>query len=409
LHGNNKRREKEMKGRMFFAVLMALVFAVATVLGVSAADKKPLKVGAIFSVTGKASWLGDPEKKTVLMIVEDVNKAGGVNGFPLEVIVEDDEGLEPKAVNAAEKLINKDNALALIGPSVSGCSLAIKPICENAKIPNVSCAAAEAIVTPVEKSKYVFKTPQLDSHVAVRILEEIKKMGIKKIGLLTDTLAFGQQGRKQLQTHAKAMGIEIVADETFGPADTDMTAQLKKIESSGAGAVVGWTIVPAQSIIPKNMKQLGMKPPLFLSHGFGNPKYIQAAGDAAEGIIFPAGRLLVVDALSTGHFQKKVLADYKAEYEKRYGPPVSTFGGHAYDALWIVINAMKAKKITPDMEVAKARGLIRDGIEETKKWVGTAGIFNMSDKDHTGLDKDGSLEMLYVAKGGKIIPLSQKK
>jgi branched-chain amino acid transport system substrate-binding protein len=398
-----------MKRRLIFAVLMALIFATATVLGVSAAEKKPLKVGAIFSVTGKASWLGDPEKKTVLMIVEEVNKAGGVNGFPLEAIVEDDEGLEPKAVNAAEKLINKDNVLAIIGPSVSGCSLAIKPICENAKIPNVSCAAAEAIVTPVEKSKFVFKTPQLDSHVAIRIMEQIKKMGITKIGLLTDTLAFGQQGRKQLQNYAKEMGIEVVADETFGPADTDMTAQLKKIESSGAGAVVGWTIVPAQSIIPKNMKQLGMKAPLFLSHGFGNPKYIQAAGDAAEGIIFPAGRLLVVDVLPGDHFQKKVLADYKAAYEKLHGPPVSTFGGHAYDALWVVINAMKAKKITPDMDVAKARSLIRDGIEETKKWVGTAGIFNMSDKDHTGLDKDGSLELLYVEKGGKIIPLSQKK
>ncbi|MBI4961997.1 MAG: ABC transporter substrate-binding protein [Desulfomonile tiedjei] len=398
-----------MKGRLILAVLMAMIFAFATVLGASAADKKPLKIGAIFSVTGKASWLGDPEKKTTMMIVEEINKAGGVNGFPLEAIIEDDEGLEPKAVNAAEKLINKDTVLAIIGPSVSGCSLAIKPICDNAKIPNVSCAAAEAIVTPVEKSKFVFKTPQLDSHVAIRIIEQIKKMGIKKIGLLTDTLAFGQQGRKQLQTHAKDMGIEVVADETFGPGDTDMTAQLKKIESSGAGAVVGWTIVPAQSIIPKNMKQLGMKTPLFLSHGFGNPKYIEAAGDAAEGIIFPAGRLLVVDVLPNDHFQKKVLATYKAEYEKKHGPPVSTFGGHAYDALWVVVNAMKEKKITPDMDVAKARSLIRDGIEETKKWVGTAGIFNMSAQDHTGLDKDGSLELLYVEKGGKIIPLSQKK
>ncbi len=398
-----------MKGRSVVVMAIALVFALAMMGGAQAADKKPLKVGAIFSVTGKASWLGDPEKKTTLMIVEEVNKAGGINGFPLEVLVEDDEGLEPKAVNAAEKLINKENVLAIIGPSVSGSSMAIKPICENAKVPLVSCAAAEAIVTPVDKSKFVFKTPQLDSHVAIRILEQIKKMGIVKIGLLTDTLAFGQQGRKQLQSHAKDMGIEIVADETFGPADTDMTAQLKKIDSSGAAAVVGWTIVPAQSIIPKNMKQLGMKSPLFLSHGFGNPKYIQAAGEAAEGIIFPAGRLLVVEALPADHFQKKVLSDYKGSYEKLHEPPVSTFGGHAYDALWIVINALKAKKITPDMDLAKARTLIRDGIEETKDWVGTAGKFNMSPTDHTGLDKDGSLELLTVDKGGKIIPLSQKK
>jgi len=398
-----------MKGRALFSVFAAFTFALAMVICAQAADKKPLKVGAIFSVTGPASWLGDPEKKTVLQIEESVNKAGGVNGFPLKVLVEDDEAQEPKAVNAAEKLISKENVLAIIGPSLSGTSLAIKPICEKAKIPLVSCAAAEAIVTPVEESVFVFKTPQLDSHVAVRIMEQIKKMGIKKIGLITDTAAFGQQGRKQLQHYAKEMGVEVVADETFGPKDTDMTAQLKKIESAGAGAVVGWSIFPAQSIIPKNLKQLGGKIPLFLSHGFGNPKYIQAAGDAAVGIIFPAGRLLVADVLPDDNFQKKLLMEYKTMYEKQYGPPVSTFGGHAYDALWLVINAIKAKKVTPDMDLAQARKLIRDALEETKDWVGTAGKFNMSPKDHTGLDKDGSLELLYVDTGGKIIPLAQKK
>ncbi len=401
-----------MTQRSILALAMAIVLSLALALGTSgyAQDKKPpLKIGAIFSVTGKASWLGDPEKKTTLMLVEALNKAGGVDGCPVEVIIEDDEGLEPKAVNAAEKLINKENVLAIIGPSLSGTSLAIKPICEKAQIPLVSCAAAEAIVTPVEESKYVFKTPQLDSHVAIRIVEQMNKMGIKKIGLITDTLAFGQQGRKHLLANSKEMGLEVVADETFGPADTDMTAQLQKIESAGAEAVVGWTIVPAQSIIPKNMRQLGMKIPLFLSHGFGNPKYIQAAGEAAEGIIFPAGRLLIADELPGDHFQKQVLSSYKADYEKLHGPPVSTFGGHAYDALYLVVNAMKAKNVCGNPDVKKVRDMIRDGLEETKGWVGTAGVFNMSSKDHTGLDKDGSLELLIVGKGGKILPLEQKK
>ncbi|MEW6263849.1 MAG: ABC transporter substrate-binding protein [Thermodesulfobacteriota bacterium] len=397
-----------MPKRFVLVAFMAAILVFSFLTNGYAADKKPLKIGAIFSVTGRASWLGDPEKKTIGMLVEGVNKAGGVNGLPVEVLVEDDEGLEPKAVNAAEKLISKENVLAIIGPSLSGTSLAIKPICEKAKLPLVSAAAAEAIVTPIEESKYVFKTPQLDSHVAIRIMEQIKKMKITKIGLLTDNLAFGQQGRKHLQNYAKEMGIEVVADETFGGADTDMTAQLKKIDGAGAGAVVGWTIVPAQSIIPKNMKQLGMKSQLFLSHGFGNPKYIEAAGEAAEGIIFPAGRLLVADVLPADHFQKKVLMGYKTEYEKRYGPPASTFGGHAYDGFWLVVNAMKAKKVTSDLDVVKARDLIRNGLEETKNWVGTAGIFNMSTKDHTGLDKDGSLALLTVAKGGKIILLEQK-
>ncbi|MBF0497080.1 MAG: ABC transporter substrate-binding protein [Deltaproteobacteria bacterium] len=397
-----------MKGRSVITGVVTVIFALTMVVCASAADKKPFKIGAIFSVSGKASWLGDPEKKTVMMIQEEVNKAGGINGIPIEVIVEDDESLEQKAVNAAEKLINKEQVLAILGPSISGNSLAVKPIAEKAKIPMVSASAAEAIVTPIGSATFIFKVPPLDSHVAIKILEQINKMGIKKIGILSETLAFGQQGRKQLQTYSKGLGIEIVADETYGPGDTDMTAQLRKISSSGAGAVVNWSIVPAQSIVPKNMRQLGLKIPLFQSHGFANPKYIQAAGEAAEGTIFPASRLMVADVLPADHIQKKVTVDYKNAYEKKYGPPISTFGGHGYDSLWLVINAIKAKKVTPEMDVAKARQLIRDGLEETKGWVGTAGVFNMSPTDHTGLDKDGSLELLYVDKGGKIIPLFMK-
>lgn len=103
-----------MKGRCFFALGTLLIFVAALALSAGAAEKKPLKVGAIFSVAGPASWLGDPEKKTALMIQEQVNKAGGVNGYPLDVIVEDDEAKEPKAVNAAERLISKEEVLAII-------------------------------------------------------------------------------------------------------------------------------------------------------------------------------------------------------------------------------------------------------------------------------------------------------
>jgi len=272
----------------------------------------------------------------------------------------------------------------------------------------VSCAAAEAIVKPIEESLFIFKTPQLDSHVVVKILEQIKKMGITKIAVMSESLPFGQLGQKQLKNFGGEMGVEIVADETYGPSDTNMTAQLRKISESGAEAVVNWSIVPAQSIVPKDMKALGMKIPLFQSHGFGNVKYIEAAGDAAEGIMFPSGRLLLTNWLPADHFQKKVLWNYKFDYESRYGPHVSTFGGHANDAMRLEIRAIWDKKVTPTMDLTKARQLIRDGLEETKDWVGTAGRFNMSPTDHTGLDKDGSLEMLYVDRGGKIVPLSAK-
>ncbi len=392
------------RGKIIF-ILVPIIFILSALL-VYAQEKKALKIGAIFSVTGKWSALGDPEKKTAIMIQESINRAGGINGTPLELIVQDDESLENGALAGVEKLINQDRVLAIIGPSVSGNSLAIKPICEKARTPMVSCAAAEAIVIPPDTSKFIFKTPQLDSHVAIRILEQIKSMGIKKIAILTDNLPFGQQGKKQLEQYAKEMGIEIVAKEEYGPNTTNMTPQLEKIRASGAGAIVNWSAAPVQTIVAKNMKTLQYKAPLFFSHGLGNPKFIQALVDVGDGIMFPSGRLLAMDALPTDHFQWKVLHDYKTAYETKYRSGISTFGGHAYDALWLVVNALDSKNVTPEMDIEYARKLVRDGIEQTKGWIGIAGRFNMSPTDHTGLDKQDSLEMLTMSKG-KIVPLKK--
>ena len=300
--------------------------------------KKPpvtYKVGALFAVTGPAAWLGTPERNTAKMIEEEVNAGGGINGHPLEIIIEDTVGDATRTVTAAKKLIIKDEVLAIVGPSRSGTTMAVIPIVEEAEIPLISCAAAEAIVVPVKR--WVFKTPQKDSDAAIRIYEHMNEKGITQIAIITGTTGFGDQGRQQLKKLAPEFGITIVADETYGPEDTDMTAQLTKIKAREAQAVVNWSIVAGQVIVAKNMRQLGMEIPLYQSHGFGNIKYAQTAGEAGEGIIFPCGRLLAVDTLPDDHPQKEVLARYKKEYEAKFEEDVSTFGGHAWDALHLVI------------------------------------------------------------------------
>ncbi len=393
--------------RWHICLFLVPCFLVASLcLTARAAEGPALKVGAIFSVTGKARDLGEPERNTVTMLAEEINKAGGVNGFPLQLLVVDDETFDTRAVQEAKRLIDTEKVLAIIGPTISGISMKVKPLCEEARVPMVSCAAAQAIVTPPESSRYTFKTPQLDSHVAIRILEYVKGQGINKIAILSEGTPFGEQGAKQIKANAKDSGIDVVAEETYKTTDTNMKAQLKKIQESGAGAIINWAMVATQTLVPKNMKEMGIKLPLFASHGFANPKYAETAGTAGEGIIFPAGLLLVADALRDDHPQKRILMAYKTAYEKKFGSGVSTFGGHAYDALWLVVNAMNAKKITPTMDVARARELIREGIEQTKGWMGTAGVFNMSPTDHTGLDKDKSLGLIVV-KGGKFAPLTR--
>jgi len=350
--------------------------------------KKPpvtYKVGALFAVTGPAAWLGTPERNTAKMIEEEVNAGGGINGHPLEIIIEDTVGDATRTVTAAKKLITKDEVLAIVGPSRSGTTMAVIPIVEEAEMPLISCAAAETIVVPVKR--WVFKTPQKDSDAAVKIYEHMKEQGISKIAIITATSGFGDQGRQQLKKLAPESGITIVADETYGPEDTDMTAQLTKIKAREVQAVVNWSIVAGQVIVAKNMRQLGMEIPLYQSHGFGNIKYAQTAGEAGEGIIFPCGRLLAVDTLPDDHPQKEVLARYKKEYEAKYQEDVSTFGGHAWDGLQLVIEALR--------EVGPDREKIRGYIENTKNFVGTGGVFNFSPEDHSGLTKE-AFEMLVV-------------
>jgi branched-chain amino acid transport system substrate-binding protein len=379
--------EEIMKKILAVLIMLGLVALSGFTAGQS--EEGTIKIGAIFAVTGGASFLGAPEAKTAEMIVEEVNAAGGIKGRKIELIIKDSAANPEKAISFAKQLIEEDQVVAIIGPSTSGETMQIKDLCETYKVPLVSAAAAEAIVDPV--ASYVFKTPQKDSYVAKWIFSTMNEMGIKKIGIVAANTGFGNAGKGQLEKYAPEFGIEVAIVETYDGAATDLTALLTKLKAKNVDAVVNWSIVPAQSIVPKNMKQLGMDIPLFQSHGFGNIKYVEAAGEAAEGIIFPAGRLLVAEKLPDGHSQKENLVAYKTAYEAKYGEDVSTFGGHAYDAIMLVIEAAKkAENIDRDG--------IRDALESISGFPGTGGIFNFSASDHNGLGMD-SLEMLTVKNG----------
>ncbi|HOD50871.1 MAG TPA: ABC transporter substrate-binding protein [Candidatus Hydrogenedentes bacterium] len=356
----------------------------------AAASAKPIKIGALFSVTGPASFLGAPEEKTVKMLEEKINAAGGVLGRKIQVIVKDTQGSPEKAVSFAKQLIEEEQVLAIIGPSTTGETMQIKGLCEENKMILVSCAAAESITNPV--AKYVFKTPQKDSQAVTWIYNIMKDLGISKIAVVTSNDGFGNQGKLQLEAAAADHGIEILVNEVYDKQATDLTDILTKVKgTAGVQAVVNWSIVPAQSIVAKNMKQIGLDVPLFQSHGFGNPKYVEQAGVAAEGTLFPAGRLLVVGELPDDHPQKALLAAYKKDYETKYEENVSTFGGHAYDALTVVVEGIKkAGSIDRDK--------VRDAIESLKGFAGTAGIFNFSPEDHTGLGLD-AFDMMTVKDG----------
>jgi branched-chain amino acid transport system substrate-binding protein len=350
---------------------------------------EPIKIGAIFAVTGPASFLGAPEEKTAQMLVDEINAKGGVKGQKLVLIIKDSQGSPEKAVSFAKQLIEEEKVFAIIGPSTTGETMQIKSICDSGKTILISCAAAEVIVNPL--AKYVFKTPQKDSDAARKIFMALQKLKIDKIAVTSSNTGFGKAGKEQLEKIAPEYKITVVISEVYEKDATDLSGVLTKIKAANVGAIVNWSIEPAQAILAKNMKQLGFKIPLFQSHGFGNIKYVQAAGDAAEGIVFPAGRLLVAGALLKDHPQKALLEKYKADYEAKYKEDASTFGGHAYDAITILAKAIETAGADKEKVCAAIEGL--------KGFVGTAGVFNFSATDHNGLDIN-AFEMLTV-KGGK--------
>lgn len=367
---------------------MLLTWAIITVFAGSALAEEVYKIGGIFSVTGRASFLGDPEKKSMEMMIDALNAAGGVDGRKLEAVIYDTEGDPTKAVMGISKLLNKDNVLAIIGPSTTPTTLAVMPFAEKAGTPLISCAAGNKITMPV--NPWVFKTAQSDILAVRTIYEHMKTKGIKKIGILTVANAFGESGREQLEAQAGDFGLTIVQADKFGGNDTDMTAQLTKIKSAGPDAIVCWGTNPGPAVVNKNAEQLGLGIPIYQSHGVASPKFIELAGKSAEGTLLPTGKILIYELLPDTDPQKAVLAGYAKNYTDTFKQPVSGFGGYAYDAVNILAQALKGTN--GDKEK------LRKNLESLTGHAGVSGVFNFSPEEHNGLGADAFV-MVQIKNG----------
>lgn len=366
---------------------LGLGLALGLALGSPAFGQQPIKLGFIPDITGPASSLGIPERDTALMLQAEIDAKGGIKGRPVKLVIFDGESTETKTLLAAKKAIEEDRVAALICCSQSGTSLAIKNTVQTAKVPMISMAASVRIVEPVKDSFWVFKTPQSDFLIAEVLGDYLVSKKITKVAWMNVDNAFGDSGRIEFDKIAKKLGIAIVANERFGDKDVDMTTQLTKVKGGDAQALVVWAIPPAASVVTKNAKELGLAIPLFQSHGVGNKRFIELAGPAANGVRFPAGKLLTAESLPDSDGQKRTLVAYAKAFEAKYGPR-NTFGGHGWDAVWLAYRAAEAAaaRTNPD-DLVNFRAAIRDELEKIKEFVGISGIFNMSATDHNGLDK----------------------
>ncbi len=371
-------------GMRFFLVLLVSSFVFANA-------KDSIKIGAIVAATGPASFLGDPELKTLKHYIEKINNSGGVNGTKLELVHYDTAANPKKAVTFVKRLINQDEVVAIIGPSTTGETMAILPFVKKAKIPLLSMAGGIPIVKPTKK--YVFKIAATDRMACERIIQDLKKRNLTNLALISGSGGFGKSMRKQCKDVASKSGINIVADETYGAKDADMTSQLLKIKNTkNVDAVLNPGFGQGPAIVTKNFKQLNIDKPLYQSHGVASKKFIEIAGKAAEGVRLVSPPVVVADKLPDNSPIKAITMEYKNSYEKKFNDNVSSFGGHAYDALYAVVEAIKTKKSSNPRD-------IRDGLEELKNFISVDGVVNMSKNDHLGLDTKTGMVLLEIKNG----------
>jgi branched-chain amino acid transport system substrate-binding protein len=372
-------------------ILTTTAFATLAAVGVASSASAEIRIGATLSETGPAAFLGDPEAKTLKMLVDKVNAAGGINGEEIALTLYDDGGDPNKARTFATRLVEDDEVVAIIGGTTTGASMSIIPVVEDAEIPFISLAGAIEIIDPVKE--WVFKTPHTDRMACAKIFEDMKAQGLTKIGMISGTDGFGASMRKQCLEIVGDYGIEVLADESYGPTDADMTPQLTNIKNTaGVQAILNPGFGQGPSIVTRNYQQLAIDLPLYESHGVASQGYIELAGaEAAEGVRLPGTALLVGDLLPEGDPQKPVIAAYAAEYQAKYNEPVSTFGGYAHDGFAILVDAITRAGSTEPSD-------IRDAIEATSGLAGTTGVVTMTPEDHLGLDLS-AFRMLEIRDG----------
>ncbi len=380
-----------MKKKWLVAGLSVFVF-----MAVGTASAEPIKVGAFFDLTGPSSAIGTPTKLVAEMVVKKINDEGGINGVPLQLVIADDEGDPTKAALIAKKFAESDKVVAIIGPTRTDTGMAAKPTVEQMQIPTFMTVGGDAVIAGGKFGPFhwTFKSPQRTTIAVQKVYAYLKQKGLQKIAIITAADGFGKDGKAAMETLATEYGIKIVAAESFQATDSDMTAQLINIKTAAPDAIVCWTIGKAGSIVAKNVKQLGIQVPLFQCHGLPDPKYIELAGKASEGNIMPSTKLMVASQLPDTDPQKKVIQEFIRlytdvfHYDKQF--PINTHSGYAWDAIYIVADAMK-KAGTDNQK-------LRDAIEKTTGYVGVSGIYNITPEDHNGLGLD-SMVLVQISEG----------
>lgn len=375
---------------MFKAHAGKLLVTAFAMLGAASVAAQDIKIGGLLETSGFIASLGQPGMEGAMLAVDQVNAAGGINGRRIQFINVNSESDNTKTVSGFRRLVDQERVVAVVGPMSSGSAFAVADSAENARVPMVANGASRGIVLPSDKRRFTFLAPLTDVVVMGVMLKDMQDKGIRRIAIINSDVAFGTSGRDSLEKAVGQYGISIVARETFGNADTDMTPQLTKIRATDAQATVLWATGAGLAITTRNHRALGIQTPLYLAHSANDFNFLRLAGDAANGILLPSSKIYVTASLPGSDPQKAIVERFVSEYEKKYGKPPATFAGNGYDAMMIIVGAIRRAGTEP----AK----VRDAIEATRDYVGVTAVYSYGPEDHFGT-KPESVVMLTVREG----------
>jgi branched-chain amino acid transport system substrate-binding protein len=360
-----------------------LALAAAALALAAGAARADINVGVTLSATGPAASLGIPEKNTIALLPQ------AIAGQKINYIVLDDGSDTTKAVSNTRKLITEDKVDVVLGSTTSPNSLAMIDVVAEAQVPMISMAASAKIVDPVDdKRRWVFKTPQNDIMMSLAIASHMKDHGVKTVGFIGFSDAYGEGWYNEFSKAAAAKGLSIVANERYARSDSSVTAQALKLVAARPDAILVAASGTPAALPQITLKERGYAGLMYQTHGVANADFLRVGGKNVEGTFLPAGPVLVAAQLPAANPVRKSALDYVTKYEAANGKgTISTFGAHAWDAGQLLAAALpvalkKAQPGTPEFRAA-----LRDALEGEKNVAGAHGIFNMSPTDHLGLDQ----------------------
>ncbi|GIG57316.1 branched-chain amino acid ABC transporter [Longispora fulva] len=379
------------KPRILVALLSLAV--VAGMAGCAAEDKKApageIKIGASLELSGATASIGTTYEKALKLKVDQINKAGGVNGRKINLVIRDNRTDPAEGLKNVNYFIDNEKVAAIIGGGCSNCIIPAKPVAAAKKVPIIALGAASGITNPIAESKFVFKISPNPVEDATVIVNELQRKGVTKIGLISVKNVYGQDGKKNVTELAQAKGIQVVAAEEFNQDDKDMTVQVSKIVEKKPDAIVTWAVMPAAGLIAQALSTAKFSGGVYLDAGAGAELFVKGAQDAAENtfMVFP-GILAINDAVATTPqvtAQKAWFKDYSTAYGNYSG--FASFGADAVS----MIAAAVTKTGSTDPEK------LRDAFE-TIQLDGMTGPIKMTAENHSGLQAD-ALKIVVVKNG----------